>query len=99
MTINDVQKHNNCIILNQTIQFHFVALRNNIFFVHRARSVALHPIPKLEDQVSVFMCPSELVAQATGSLFVVFYDSQGNGGVFLLWNPNLRYSVHSIQPE
>jgi hypothetical protein len=40
--------------------------------------------PNLEDQVSVFTSPRDRVAQlypqALGSLFVVFYNSQGYGG-------------------
>jgi hypothetical protein len=47
----------------------------------------LRPTPNLEDQVSVFMSPSDRVAQlyreAPGSLFVAFYDSQGYGGGIL----------------
>jgi hypothetical protein len=47
----------------------------------------LHPIPNLEDQVPVFMSPSDRVAQlypqAPGSLFVAFCDSQGYGGSIL----------------
>jgi hypothetical protein len=43
--------------------------------------------PNLEDQVHVFMSPSDTVAQlcpqALGSLFVPFYDSQGYGGGIL----------------
>jgi hypothetical protein len=41
---------------------HFVGFRNNIFF-YRARSSALRPTPKLEDQVSVFMSSSDSTAQ------------------------------------
>jgi hypothetical protein len=43
--------------------------------------------PTWEDQVSVFMFPSDRVAQlypqAPGSLFVASYDSQGYGGRIL----------------
>jgi hypothetical protein len=43
--------------------------------------------PSLEDQVSVFMSPSDRVAQlfpqAPGSLFIAFYDSQDYGGGIL----------------
>jgi hypothetical protein len=50
----------------------------------RARSSALRPTPNLEGQISVFMSPSDrvvqLYSQAPGSLFIVFYDSQGYGG-------------------
>jgi hypothetical protein len=42
---------------------------------------------KLEDQILVFMSPSDRVAhiypQAPGSLFVAFYDSHGCGGGIL----------------
>jgi hypothetical protein len=41
----------------------------------------------MEDQVSIFMSPSDRMAQlypqAPGSLFVSFYDSQAHGGVIL----------------
>jgi hypothetical protein len=44
--------------------------------------------PNLEDQVLVFMSPSDRVAQlypqAPVSLFVAFYDSQGYGGGILI---------------
>jgi hypothetical protein len=44
----------------------------------------LRPTPNLEDQVSVFMFPSDRVAklypQAPGSFFVAFYDSQSSPG-------------------
>jgi hypothetical protein len=47
-------------------------------------SSALRSTPNLEDQVIVFMSPSDRVAQsypqAPGSLFVAFYKSQGYGG-------------------
>jgi hypothetical protein len=47
----------------------------------------LRPTLNLDDQVSVFMSPSDRVAQlypqAPGSLFVAFYDSQGYGGAIL----------------
>jgi hypothetical protein len=48
-------------------------------FFYRASSSALRPTPNLEDRVSVFMSPSDKVAQlypqAPGSLFVALYDS------------------------
>jgi hypothetical protein len=47
---------------------------------YKARSSALRPTPNLEEQVPVFMSPSDRVAQlypqAPGSLFVAFYVSQ-----------------------
>jgi hypothetical protein len=50
-------------------------------------SSALRPTPNLENQIHVFMSPSDGVArlypQAPGSLFVAFYDSQGYGGCIL----------------
>jgi hypothetical protein len=65
--------------------FHSFEFRNNNFY--RARSLALRPTPNLEDQVPVFMSPSDsviqLYPQAAGSLFVAFYDSQGYGGGIL----------------
>jgi hypothetical protein len=55
-----------------------------LFFFYRASSSALRSTPKLEDQASVFMSPSDRLAclypQTPGSLFVAFYDSQGYGG-------------------
>jgi hypothetical protein len=54
---------------------------------YRARSSALRPTSNLEDQVPVFMSPSDRVAQiyiqAPGSLFVAFYHTQGYGGGIL----------------
>jgi hypothetical protein len=54
-----------------------------MIFFYRAGSPALRPTSNPEDQVPVFMSPSERVAQlypqAPGSLFVAFYYSQGNG--------------------
>jgi hypothetical protein len=51
-----------------------------IISFYRARSSALRPTLNLEDQVSVFMSPRDMVAQlypqAPGTLFVAFYDSQ-----------------------
>jgi hypothetical protein len=67
--------------------FHFFAFRNNNSFYRARSSSVLRPTPDLEDQVPVFMCPSDTVAQlhpqAPGSLFVAFYDSQGCGGGIL----------------
>jgi hypothetical protein len=64
----------------------FFGFRNNVFS-YTARSLALRPNPNLEDQVSVFMSPSDRVAQlypkARGSPFVAFYDSEGHGGDIL----------------
>jgi hypothetical protein len=54
-----------------------------VFFFYRA----LRPTLNLEDLVSVFMFPSDRMAQfypqAPGPLFVAFYDSQGYGGGIL----------------
>jgi hypothetical protein len=45
------------------------------------------PTPNVEDQVPVFMSPSDRVAQlypkALGPLFFTFYDSHGYGGGIL----------------
>jgi hypothetical protein len=45
------------------------------------RSSALRPTPNLEDQVPAFKSPSgrvvQLCPQASGSLFVAFYNSVG----------------------
>jgi hypothetical protein len=50
---------------------------------YRATLLALPSNPSLEDHILVFMSPSDRVArlypQAPGSLFVVFYVSQGYG--------------------
>jgi hypothetical protein len=58
-----------------------------IYILYRARSSALAFNPNVEDQLSVFMPPSDRVAQfypqAPGSLFVAFYDSAGYGGGIL----------------
>jgi hypothetical protein len=44
----------------------------------------LRSTPNLEEQVSVFMTQNDhLYPQATGSLFVVFYGSKGDGGGIL----------------
>jgi hypothetical protein len=55
----------------------------------------------MEDQVSVFMSPSDgvaqLYAQAPGSLFVIFYDSQGySGGILTCLHMDLVYYVVPI---
>jgi hypothetical protein len=49
----------------------------------------LCPIPNLENQVPVFMCPSDRVAhlyhQALGSLSITLYNTQGySGGILTL---------------
>jgi hypothetical protein len=53
----------------------------------QGKVISLASNPNLEDQVSVFMSPSDRVAQlnpqAPGSLFVTFYDSQGYSGGIL----------------
>jgi hypothetical protein len=50
-------------------------------------SSALRPTPNLEDQVPVFMSPSDRMAQlypqAPGSFFKAFYNSQGYSGGIL----------------
>jgi hypothetical protein len=55
-----------------------------IILFRTARSSSLRLTPNPEDQVLVFISPSDGVAQlypqAPGSLFVTFYDSQGDGG-------------------
>jgi hypothetical protein len=57
--------------------FHFFGFHDNFFYI--VRSSAFCPTPNLEEQVSVFMSPSDRVAQlypqAPGSLFVALYDS------------------------
>jgi hypothetical protein len=72
----------------------------------------LNPTPNLEDQIPVFMSPSDMVAQlysqALGSLSVAIYDSQGYGGgiitrlhtgTVLLYNClNLHYLAASVKP-
>jgi hypothetical protein len=63
--------------------FYFVT----IFPFCRSRSSDFRPTPDLEDQVPVFMFPSDMVAQlqpqAPDFLFVAFYDSHGDGGGIL----------------
>jgi hypothetical protein len=79
--------------------FYFIGFRNNNFY--RARSSALPPTPNLEDQVPVFISPSDRVTQlypqAPGSLFVAFCKSQGYGGGILT---RLHTGKHLyIQPD
>jgi hypothetical protein len=54
----------------------------------QSKVVSLSPTPNLEDQVPVFMSPSDKVVQlypqAPGSLFIASYDSQGYGGIILI---------------
>jgi hypothetical protein len=56
-------------------------------YFYRARSSDLRPTPNLEDQVPVFISPSDrfvqLYPQAPGSLFAAFYDSQDYRGSIL----------------
>jgi hypothetical protein len=65
----------------------FTSLDSQQYFFYRISSSALRPTPNLEEQVSVFMSPSDkmvwLYPQAPGSLFVALYDPQGCGGGFL----------------
>jgi hypothetical protein len=60
------------------------------------RLLALCPAPYLEDQVSVFMSPSDKMAhlhhQALGSLFIAFYDLQGYGGSILTHLHTRKYN-------
>jgi hypothetical protein len=51
--------------------------------IFRARSSAVRAIPNLEDQVSVFMSPSDRVVHLYRQAFVAFYDLQGDGGSIL----------------
>jgi hypothetical protein len=51
-----------------------------IYLFYRPKSPALGPDTNLESHVSVFTSPSDRAAQAAGSLFIAFYDSQGYGG-------------------
>jgi hypothetical protein len=66
--------------------FHFFGFRKIIFF-YTPRSSSLRPTPNLKDQVSVFIYPSDRVTQALASIFVSFYDSQGDGGV--IWTASI----------
>jgi hypothetical protein len=88
--------------------FLFFGWCNGIFC--GARSLALRPTPILEDQVSVFMFPSERVAQfygqAPGSLFIALYGSQGDDGGILTrftrdpwhrWESNSNINVKEIR--
>jgi hypothetical protein len=58
-----------------------------INFTEQGRQPCAQPPPNLEDQVSLFISPSDRMAQlyprAPGSFFVAFYDSQGYGGGIL----------------
>jgi hypothetical protein len=64
----------------------FTSLDFALFYTEQGRPV-LRQSHNLEDQVSVFMSPSDRVAQlypqAVGSIFVAYYDSQGCGGGIL----------------
>jgi hypothetical protein len=64
--------------------FHF-GFRNRIFL--RSKVTILASKTNLENQISLFMFPSDTVAQLhpqePGSLFVTFHDSQGYGGGIL----------------
>jgi hypothetical protein len=64
-------------------------------------SSGLRPTPNLEDHVSVFMCPSDrvtkLYTQATGSLFVAFYGSQGYGGDIVIRLPREKLLRHNFK--
>jgi hypothetical protein len=77
--------------------FRFFRFRSNIFFYRAGRS-ALRQTPNLEYHVSVFMSPSDRVAQlysqAPGFFFVAFYDSQGYGGGM---PPQLSYYPHHFR--
>jgi hypothetical protein len=71
--------------LEDSVRLHpvFTSLDFAIIIFYTARSSALRPTSNLEDQVPVFMFPSDRVAQlypqAPGSLFVALYYSQGYG--------------------
>jgi hypothetical protein len=58
-----------------------ISLEFATIFLYRARSSALHPTPNLEDQVFVFMSPSDWVGQLYPQA-PDFYDSQGYVEVF-----------------
>jgi hypothetical protein len=65
-------------------------------------SSSLHPTRNLEDQVSVFMSPSDRVAQlyiqTLGSLFITFYNTQGySGGVLTHLHMGCVYYEQSIK--
>jgi hypothetical protein len=51
----------------------------------QSKVLALRTTPDLDDEVAVFMFPSDRVAklypEARGSLFVAFYDLQGYGDI------------------
>jgi hypothetical protein len=90
-----------CQICLEFIHPVFTSLDFATAFFYRSRWSALHPIPNLEDQVSIFMSPgdrvAQLYAQAPGSLFVVFYDSQGYGkGILTCLHMGLVYYVVPI---
>jgi hypothetical protein len=74
-------------ILSDCIRFSLLWISQEVFSFYRARSSVLRQTPNLEQQVSVFMPPSDRVAQlylqAPVSLFVAFYNSQGYGGGIL----------------
>jgi hypothetical protein len=68
-------------IMDYTVWFSLLWISQHYLF-YRARFSALHPTHNLERQVSVFMSPSDRVAQlcpqVSGSIFAAFYDSHSN---------------------
>jgi hypothetical protein len=68
--------------------FTFWGFCNSTFF-DRIRPSVLCPTPNPEDQVSVFLSScgkvAQLYPQAPCSLFLTFYNSQGYGGIILIY--------------
>jgi hypothetical protein len=70
--------------VNQTIRLSLLWISQQYFScTEQGHQPRVQP-PNLEDQIPVFMSPSDRVTQlypqAPGSLFVAFYDSQGYSG-------------------
>jgi hypothetical protein len=67
-------------------RLHFFAFGDSNFLTEQGRQPCVQP-PNMEDQVPVFMSPSDRVAQlypqAPGSLLIAFHVSQGYGGGIL----------------
>jgi hypothetical protein len=65
----------------------FLFCNSNVF--DRIKPSLLCPTPNPEDQVSVFLSScgkvAQLCPQAPGSLFLTFYNSQGYGGIILIY--------------
>jgi hypothetical protein len=63
--------------------FHFFEFHNRNFFIEQGRQPCVQAQTSMNR--SLYLCPPltgwpNYIPQAPGSLFIIFYDSQGNGG-------------------